>query len=168
VKQSNISVIVLLAASVAIFANYSEYAYASCVTAPSGAYPCEGQNSTPSNMIPTKSHGPVQAVKANANVIITLGCGPKDIHNGSYLNTCYQPTVLVVKPGTTVTWRNDDTAVHSVTDGNVWVYYSISYFFESATLNPGETFSYQYNHSGAYPYFDTFNPWETGLVIVEK
>ena len=108
------------------------------------------------------------AVRSNASIIITLGCGPKDIDHGSYLNTCYQPTVLIVKPGTTVTWRNDDTSVHSVTDGNAWVYYSVNYFFESATLQPGETFSYQYNYPGAYPYFDSFNPWETGLVIVEK
>jgi len=127
-----------------------------------------GQISTPSNMIPAKSQGPVHVSKDHASVSITLGCGPKDIHYGSYLNTCYQPTVLVVKPGTTVTWRNDDTTIHSVTDGNVWVVYSISYFFDSVTLEPGQTFSYQYNYPGAYPYFDTFNPWETGVVIVEK
>ncbi len=151
-----------------VIENYFPSVYATCVTNPSGATLCVGQASAPVNNTKVKPQGYPSDIKGKPDVNITLGCGPRDINYGSYSNTCYEPTVLVVNLGTKVTWRNDDTLVHSVTYGNPWLMHSIGYFFDSGTLVPGQTFTHQFNYLGAYPYFDTFNIWETGLVIVKN
>ncbi len=72
----------------------------------------------------------------------------------------YSVNVLTVKPGTTVTWTNDDPGmVHTVTavDGS----------FDSGFLQAGQTYSYTFQTPGEFEYTCTPHPWMRAKVIVE-
>jgi nitrite reductase (NO-forming) len=71
----------------------------------------------------------------------------------------YSVNVLTVPVGTTVTWTNDDTMMHTVTavDGS----------FDSGFFDGGETWSYTFEEPGEYEYFCLPHPWMRAKVIVE-
>ncbi|MGB6785657.1 MAG: hypothetical protein WBE60_07245 [Nitrosotalea sp.] len=152
-----------MASIVVIISSHTHEADATCVTGPSGATICAGISEpisiAKSNSTTSISHN------GNPQVIITPNCAANDIRYGSYFNTCYQPTTLYVKSGTIVTWQNNDTLQHTVTYGSMWSELSQGYFFDSKAMEPGESYSYQFKYPGAYPYFDEFNWWETGLMV---
>ena len=74
-------------------------------------------------------------------------------------NFHYTPPMLVVAPGTTVTWTNDDDSPHSVRekDGK----------FKSAALDTDDKFSQTFTAPGEYEYFCSIHPYMTGKVIVK-
>ena len=74
-------------------------------------------------------------------------------------NFQYSPSMLVVAPGTTVTWTNDDDSPHSVRekDGK----------FKSAALDTDDTFSQTFSAPGEYEYFCSIHPYMTGKVVVQ-
>ena len=74
-------------------------------------------------------------------------------------NFHYTPATLVVAPGTTVTWKNDDDSPHSVRekDGK----------FKSAALDTDDSFSHTFAAPGEYPYICTIHPYMVGTVIVK-
>jgi hypothetical protein len=158
--------IIVITATIMFITNYLPDVHATCVIGPSGATICAGLSQV---INITKSNYATNGTPdRNPDVIITLGCAINDIRYGDYFNTCYQPSPLYVKLGTRVTWQNDDTWQHSVTYGNPRQAILAGYFFDSNTIEPGHSFSYQFNYLGAYPYYDALNWWETGLVIVKK
>jgi len=159
-------VIISIVLIVVLISGYLPNVHATCVIGPSGTTLCAGMSQTPS--IQKSASSSNIPYGKNPDVIITANCALNDIKYGDYYNTCYQPTTLYVKLGTKVIWKNDDIWQHTVTYGNPWNEISQGYFFDSKALDPGDGFSYQFNHEGAYPYFDGFNWWETGLVIVKK
>ena len=73
-------------------------------------------------------------------------------------NFHYSPSMLVVPPGTTVTWKNDDDSPHSVRekDGK----------FKSAALDTDDTFSQTFTAAGEYEYFCSIHPYMTGKIVV--
>jgi plastocyanin len=73
-------------------------------------------------------------------------------------NFHYTPPMLVVAPGTTVTWKNDDDSPHSVRekDGK----------FKSAALDTDDTFSQTFATPGEYEYFCSIHPYMTGKIVV--
>lgn len=83
------------------------------------------------------------------------------IVNGAWqINTTesYHPTIIQVNTGTPVTWTNDDTIIHTVTD--------IAGTFDSDLIQPGAGWQYTFYHEGKYNYYCTIHPWMKGLVIV--
>lgn len=83
------------------------------------------------------------------------------IVNGAWqINTTesYHPTIIQVNTGTTVTWRNDDTVIHTVTD--------IGGKFDSDLIQPSAGWQYTFYNEGKYNYYCTIHPWMKGLVIV--
>ncbi|MHB8603097.1 MAG: cupredoxin domain-containing protein [Nitrosotalea sp.] len=70
----------------------------------------------------------------------------------------YSPTVARVPAGTTVTWTNNDSIVHTVTDVNG--------SFDSGLIQPDATWQYTFNTKGTINYFCTIHPWMKGEVIV--
>ena len=107
-----------------------------------------------------------------------------DIPFGAYnpeLNTpaevWYDPPQLFVTVGDTVTWYNDDREAHTVTSGDGpgrfgWMdnknFGKPDGIFDSALFAPGESWSYEFEESGAFTYFCIIHPWMEGIVIVEK
>ncbi|MGA7265545.1 MAG: cupredoxin family copper-binding protein [Stellaceae bacterium] len=74
-------------------------------------------------------------------------------------NFHYSPPTLVVAPGTTVTWKNEDNTPHSVRekDGK----------FKSAALDTDDTFSQSFTAPGEYEYFCSIYPYMTGKIVVK-
>jgi len=84
-------------------------------------------------------------------------CGPN--------SECYIPSYYTVKIGETVSWKNQDSAFHSVTSGN---YENPDGLFDSEHLDPGEVFSYKFEELGMYSYYCTLHPWMAGQIKVER
>jgi plastocyanin len=74
-------------------------------------------------------------------------------------NFHYSPPTLVVAPGTTVTWTNEDDSPHSVRekDGK----------FKSAALDTDDKFSQTFTALGEYEYFCSIHPYMTGKIVVK-
>jgi plastocyanin len=72
----------------------------------------------------------------------------------------FGPDTVTIPVGTTVTWTNDeDSADHTTTsDDGVW---------NSATLKPGEQFSFTFDQPGTFNYFCNIHPSMTATIVVE-
>jgi plastocyanin len=75
-------------------------------------------------------------------------------------NNSYSPNPFEAKVGETVTWVNDDSAIHTAT--------STDGIFDSDILQRGQTFSYTFDKEGEYPYFCTLHPNMVGIVIIVR
>lgn len=69
----------------------------------------------------------------------------------------FSPSLLNIKPGTTVTWTNSDAAQHSIKFAA----------FTSENLSEGESFSYTFNDSGIFEYSCSIHSSMTGKIIVQ-
>ncbi|WP_198955065.1 plastocyanin/azurin family copper-binding protein, partial [Kineosporia sp. R_H_3] len=76
----------------------------------------------------------------------------------SMANKAFSPVSVTVAPGGTVTWTNNDSMPHNVT--------STSGAFRSATMQPGQKFSFTFTKAGSYGYFCTFHGGMNGTVVV--
>ena len=72
----------------------------------------------------------------------------------------YNPNLIEIKVGETVTWINDDSSPHTVTSS------SNDRTFDSDVLKRGETFSFTFDKEGQFPYICTLHPNMVGPVLV--
>ncbi len=106
-----------------------------------------------------------------------------DIPFGAYnpeLNTpaevWYDPPVISITVGDTITWYNDDREGHTITSGEGsgrfgWMndnFGTPDGDFDSERFMPGESWAIKFEESGTFSYFCTIHPWMEGVVIVEK
>lgn len=72
----------------------------------------------------------------------------------------YEPSMLTVSTGTTVTWVNQGAVPVTVTspDG----------LFDSDTIGPGASFSYTFDTPGTFRYFCVPYPHMKGVVVVAR
>ncbi|MEK6952507.1 MAG: cupredoxin family copper-binding protein [Nanoarchaeota archaeon] len=70
----------------------------------------------------------------------------------------FNPNELTVKVGDTVTWENQDSAVHTVVSTGL---------FESNVLNKGDKFSFTFDKAGEYNYNCGIHPSMRGKIIVK-
>ncbi len=70
----------------------------------------------------------------------------------------YSVNVLEIPAGTTVTWTNQDTVIHTVTavDGS----------FDSGFMAEGDTWSYTFEEPGDFEYLCTPHPWMRARIVV--
>jgi plastocyanin len=93
------------------------------------------------------------------------------IPNGAYdpanaLNA-YRPATLTVAPGTTVTWRNNDSVFHTATSGSSnGTVGTPDGTFDSGEIQPGATFSFTFEEAGEFEYHCTPHPWMQGKIVV--
>jgi len=80
-------------------------------------------------------------------------------------NQFYNPTEIMVKSGTAVMWKNEDTVVHTATSGSSMTSDSK---FDTGIIDIGQPSQpvIMPSVSGQYPYFCTLHPWMTGSIIV--
>lgn len=72
---------------------------------------------------------------------------------------CFEPTVVRVAPGDTVTWTNSDPDPHTVTGAaRTWG--------SDDKVNAGASVSYQFDETGVFPYFCYLHPSMVGAVVV--
>jgi len=86
-------------------------------------------------------------------------------------NECWDPAVITVDVGATVTWSNDDSAAHTITAGDLGVDpdavgLDFPNGFDSSLFMAGTTFDVTFDTAGTYPYFCMVHPWMVGTVIV--
>jgi plastocyanin len=73
----------------------------------------------------------------------------------------FNPQSLTVKEGTTVTWTNQDSTIHTVT--------SDTGIFNSGNLSQGDKFSYTFTTAGTYAYHcEPHHASMTGTIVVTK
>lgn len=72
----------------------------------------------------------------------------------------FGPATITVKPGTTVTWTQQDEDQHTVTanDGS----------FTSSPLITGTTYTHTFTAPGTYPYHCSIHPFMHGTVVVSN
>jgi len=90
----------------------------------------------------------------------TPGCEETD--------SCYEPNEVIIDVGGEVTWKNGDTAAHTVTSGDLENDPdNVGTEFDSSLFGPGKTWSQKFEEAGAFPYFCQVHPWMTGVVTVQ-
>jgi plastocyanin len=78
-----------------------------------------------------------------------------DIHD-----LAFGPTRLVVSPGTTIIWTNQDGFQHTTTsDQGIW---------DSGPINPDSTFKRAFKKVGVFAYHCTIHPFMHGTITVTK
>src|SRR5215204_1940357 len=75
----------------------------------------------------------------------------------------YNPNLIEIKVGDTVTWINNDSSPHTVTTSSSS---SNDSSFDSGVLRNGEAFSFTFDKEGQYSYFCTLHPSMVGTVVV--
>ncbi len=80
----------------------------------------------------------------------------------SISNFKFSPSNITIKKGTTVTWTNNDSVGHTVTetDGKDGP--------KSSDLNQGQSYSFTYNAVGTFKYNCSIHPNMTGSVTVTE
>lgn len=71
----------------------------------------------------------------------------------------FVPRTITVRAGTTVTWLNQDTAVHNIVADH-------GAFPSSPNLNQGAKYSHTFNTPGTYRYICGVHTFMTGTVVV--
>lgn len=72
-------------------------------------------------------------------------------------NFAFDPGTVTVAKGGTVTWANQDSAVHTVKFGSN----------ESPSLKKGQTYSKTFNDAGTFDYICGIHPAMKGKVVVK-
>src|SRR6476619_7069345 len=94
---------------------------------------------------------------------VTISPGSSSPSNGKF----FVPDTLTVSKGTTVTWTNGDSTLHTVTSGSPESGNSgTGTEFDSSYLAAGKTFQHQFSIPGTFDYYCTLHPYMKGKVVV--
>ena len=94
---------------------------------------------------------------------VTISPGSSVPSNGKF----FVPDTLTVSKGTTVTWTNGDSTLHTVTSGSPESGNSgTGTEFDSSYLAAGKTFQHQFSIPGTFDYYCTLHPYMKGKVVV--
>jgi plastocyanin len=89
----------------------------------------------------------------NKTLTVTIGPGAQNLGSQGF-----GANPLTIPVGTTVVWVNNDTVIHTVTsDDNIW---------NSGDINPGASWSYQFNYTGLFSYYCEHFPSMTSVIDV--
>lgn len=98
--------------------------------------------------------------EAHAKVTIPQGAAiPKD---GQIY---YDPEIINVSAGTTITWENMDSTIHTTTSGTPDT--GADEIFDSDIFGEGDTFEHTFTKAGSYDYYCILHAWMVGTVNVE-
>jgi plastocyanin len=98
---------------------------------------------------------------AKSDVVIPMSASRPGCNEA---NWCYSPSEITANVGSTITWLNEDSGLHTVTSG---YYDNFDGTFDSGHIDPGKTFSYTFEKLGDFHYYCTLHPWMEGTVIVK-
>jgi plastocyanin len=101
-----------------------------------------GGTDTSAPSVPIQIQG--AAAASNTNVIIR--------------NFTFQKPAITVPAGTSITWTNQDSSIHTVT--------AADRSFDSGNLAQGQTFSHVFRVPGTYAYRCNIHQYMTGTVVV--
>jgi len=78
----------------------------------------------------------------------------------------YDPSPVTIKPGTSVTWTNNDSTLHTVSSG-LPEQGAVGTLFDSNLIAPGKTFTHAFDKAGSFDYSCTLHPFMRGQVVVK-
>ena len=84
-------------------------------------------------------------------------------------NSCFEPYITKIQVGDTITWTNNDDAIHVVVSGDPVSQENLQKhdgYFDSGFLKMNESFSFLFENEGVFGYFCTIHPWMNGYVTV--
>ncbi len=113
-----------------------------------------------SEIPPVESESDVETLPMTLTIAIPEGVG---VPGCEETRECFSPYEVSVAVGATVTWSNDDIAVHTVTSGKKMIHDEL---FDSSIFMSGETFEITFSDAGSFDYFCLVHPWMTGIVNV--
>lgn len=111
------------------------------------------------NMSGNSTMGGNQTTTSGPTVIISPGSSSPS--NAKF----FDPPKLTVSKGTTVTWKNGDSTMHTVTSGSAQGGESGT-VFDSSYLTGGKTFQHTFSDAGTFDYYCTLHPYMKGQVVV--
>jgi plastocyanin len=91
---------------------------------------------------------------------VTIAPGSSSPSNGKF----FEPETLTVSKGTTVTWINEDSTLHTASGSAESVNSRTE--FDSSYLAAGKTFQHPFNTAGTFDYYCTLQPFMKGKVVV--
>jgi plastocyanin len=94
----------------------------------------------------------------NATTSVSMGPG-----SSTLTTDAFSPNPIQVSVGSTVTWTNNDSVIHTVNSGTSPTQ---SGLFSSPIMNPQDTFEYTFTEAGEVPYFCMLHPNMVGTVSV--
>ena len=92
---------------------------------------------------------------------VTIVAGSSSPKNENY----FVPPVLNTSKGATVTWTNEDSALHTVVSRAQAAGSSFPEF-DSEYIGPNDTFKYTFSTAGTFDYYCVLHPFMKGKVIV--
>jgi plastocyanin len=109
--------------------------------------------SNPSNPAPSTTN----STQGNSNTNQASTTGSIDIKN-----MMFTPSQITVAEGGTVTWTNNDSIAHTVTDdlSNVGGP-------ASGDIQPGSTYSFTFSKTGSFQYHCSIHPSMRGTIVVK-
>ena len=92
--------------------------------------------------------------------VAVSGCTSQSSNTITITNSSFNPSVLTIKAGTTVTWINKANGTMDVTSDNG--------LFSSGNLSTGQSFNYTFDNTGTFQYHSSINPSITGQILVSN
>jgi len=99
---------------------------------------------------------------ADEQVSVTEEATNRDCYQN---DSCYSKSAIIINPGQTVTWLNEDYTMHSVKSGSQ--NNGVNGIFASDMIMPGDSFSHTFTQSGMFNYYCPSHPWMNGVVYVK-
>lgn len=82
---------------------------------------------------------------------------PQGAYPVSIKNFAFNPAVLNINKGNTVTWTNNDSTLHRISGTG----------FQSGDLTNGQSYSFTFNTAGTYDYICGIHTYMKGQIIVK-
>lgn len=114
------------------------------------------QSATQTTTTPTPTPSP------SATLSTTVSATQSSSDNVTIQSFAFTQPSITVKKGTTVTWTNEDSVGHTVTETDSQTGPA------SSTLATGDTYSFTYNTVGTFPYHCSIHSSMTGSVTVTE
>lgn len=89
----------------------------------------------------------------------TILVKPTTLHNISIVDFAFSPQVDTITAGDSIQWTNNGAVIHtSTSNALVW---------NSGNLSPGQSFTFQFNTPGTFPYHCAIHTFMTGTIVVK-
>ena len=85
---------------------------------------------------------------------------PAGVWSNTQLNFSPSLATIIIGTNDTITFKNDDTAVHTVT--------AVDHSFDSGDIPAGKSWTHQFSTPGNYSYYCVYHKWMTGFLVVKQ
>jgi len=102
------------------------------------------------------------ATLASAQEAVSIAAGSSNPSATEF----FVPTEITVPAGSTVTWTNDDSTIHTVVEGSAQGGSGETPAFDSSIIANGATWEHTFDTAGEFDYYCSLHPFMTGKVTV--